>query len=371
MRGCPLRAAAFSLCGPRCSGRLALFARRARAMAFRGLLAPPSMATPVVRAALAPCAVATSRKASPVAALRSGSPPALYHHTTRRFAAHVGRRPPVLPTVPAPNFLENPMKPARCALVVKSTPGMLGLLSQSVNRQHQRSLPMAIITPGVAIAAASGSVGGTVFSRNKGGAYMRNRSIPTDPSTSAQLSRRAILSSQSQAWADLTDAQRANWANYATQNPVTNALGHSILLSGHQAFVQINARLDLADDPTLTSPPIINAPLALDTLVLDGDIGAGDVDVTFTATPLAGSTSLWLEAAVVNSAGVTFVKNLFRFIGQSADAQASPFDIQSLVETKFGTLIVGQRLFVKVGTFDAASGLKSVSLEDSVTITTT
>lgn len=230
---------------------------------------------------------------------------------------------------------------------------------------------MAIITPGVAIAAASGSVGGTVFSRNKGGPYLRNRSIPVDPASSDQLSRRAILSSQSQSWADLTDAERAAWANYATQNPVTNALGHSILLSGHQTFVRLNSRLDLTDETVLTVPPIVNAPLALDSLVLAADIGAGDVDVTFTATPLAADVALWLEAAVVNSPGITFVKNLFRFLAISSTAETSPFSIQTLVEAKFGALIVGQRLFVKVGTFDTATGLKSVSLEDSATVITT
>ena len=230
---------------------------------------------------------------------------------------------------------------------------------------------MAIFTPGPIASAISGSVGGTTFTHNRGGAVMRARTIPVDPSTSDQLSRRAILSAQSQGWSARTDAERAAWANYATQNPVVNALGHSILMSGHQAYVQINARLDLLDQATLNVPPIASAPLALDSFVQAGDIGLGNVDATFTATPLAAGVVLWIEAAVVNSAGITFVKNLFRFVGSSPAAQASPFDNQTLIEAKFGTLIVGQRLFVKLSTFDVATGLKSVALEDSVTITTT
>jgi len=230
---------------------------------------------------------------------------------------------------------------------------------------------MAIMTPGPTVAALSGSIGGSVYSRNRGGAYIRNRAIPVDPNTTAQQSRRAILASQSQGWADRTDAERAAWRNWAVQNPITNALGNSILLSGHQAYVKLNSRLDLVAEPTLLVPPIINAPLALDAVVQDGDIGLGDVDLVFTATPLAAGVKLWISAAVVNSAGINYVRNLFKFVGTSAAAQASPFDDQTLIEAVFGALIVGQRLFTRVSTFDVATGLLSVPLESSVTITTT
>lgn len=230
---------------------------------------------------------------------------------------------------------------------------------------------MAIFTPGPAVAAVSGSVGGTVFSRNRGGQYMRRRAIPTNPSSPDQLTIRAIFSAQSQDWADLTAAQRASWELWAEQNPITNALGNSILKSGHQSFVGINSRLDLLAQVALTAPPIINAPTALDTLVVDGDIGLGDVDIEFTTTPLGAGVVLWILAAVTNSAGITYVQNLYRRVGSSPAAQASPFDIQSMVEAKFGTLIVGQTLHVLVSTFDVATGLLSVPLRSSVVITTT
>ena len=229
---------------------------------------------------------------------------------------------------------------------------------------------MAIITPGPLAAAVSGSIGGVVFSRNRGGAYVRNRSIPVDPNTQSQQNVRSILATQSASWADQTDAVRAAFANWAVQNPVINALGNSILLSGQQAFVQLNARLALNGDTLLTEPPIINAPDGLASLVLDADIGVGDVDLTFTVTPTPANVKLWILAAVVNSAGVKYVRNLFRFIGVSGTAEASPFVIQSLVETKFGALINGQTLHVRVSTFDETTGLLSVGLEDSLLVFT-
>ena len=229
---------------------------------------------------------------------------------------------------------------------------------------------MAIITPGPLAAAVSGSIGGTTFSHNRGGPYVRNRSIPTDPNTQSQQNVRSILATQSASWADQTDAIRAAFGNWAVQNPVINALGRSILLSGQQAFVQLNSRLALNGDTLLTAPPIINAPDGLETLVLDADIGVGDVDLTFTATPTGANVKLWILAAVINSAGVKYVRNRLRFIGVSGLAEASPFVIQTLVEDKFGVLVNGQTLHVRVATFDQTTGLLSVGLEDSFVVFT-
>ena len=229
---------------------------------------------------------------------------------------------------------------------------------------------MAIMTPGPLAAALSGSVGGTVFSRNRGGAYVRNRSIPVDPNTSFQIAVRAFLSAQSQNFADRTAAERAAWRSWALQNLVINALGNQIRLSGHQAYVQLNSRIALIGATTIDVPPIINAPTGLDSLVLDADIGVGDVDVAFTGTPLDAGVGLWIQAAVTNSPAITYVRNLLRFIFLSPDAQASPLDIQTEVEARFGTLIVGQTLHVRVGTFERTTGLLSVALEDSTVVST-
>lgn len=226
-------------------------------------------------------------------------------------------------------------------------------------------------TPGPTIAAASGSIGGTVYSHNRGGMYTRNRSIPITSTTSFALNAKQRLATASQDWQGLSDTQRASWLQWALQNPVTDTLGFPRHLTGHQSFVGINTRLLLQVAPTLTAPPITPAPDGLLSVVVDGDIGAGDVDLTFTGTPLAAGVRLWIEAAVTNSVGINNVNNLLRFLGTSPITQVSPFDIQSLVETRLGTLIVGQKLFVRVSTFEDTTGLLSLPLVDDVVITTT
>lgn len=231
-------------------------------------------------------------------------------------------------------------------------------------------LGAVIFTPGVAIAAASGSIGGTTFSHNKGGPYMRTRAIPTDPSTETQLARRASLSTQSQAWRDLTDAQRDSWTEFGRQNPTTNALGNSILLSGHQNFVAINTRIDLAAGTNLLVPPIVAAPESFTSILQAGDIGMGDVDLAFNNALISGNQiELW--GAVLNSAGVAYVENLYKFVAFSPVDQVTAWDNEADLVAVLGTLSAGQTLHVKAAQYDPATGLRSEFLRDRVSIIST
>ena len=218
---------------------------------------------------------------------------------------------------------------------------------------------MAIFTPGPAVASVSGSIGGTTFSRNRGGQYFRRRAIPSTVTSPAALNVKALLAAYSQAWAGLSDAERAAWTEYARQTPVLNALGNSITRSGHQAYIALNTRLALMSQTAIDTPPIVNAPDALTTYSQTFDIGAGTFAATFTPTPLGATERLWIRAAVINSAGVNYVKNLLRFVGTSASAQATGYDAQALVEARWGALVAGQTVHFLIHVVDTATGLLS------------
>ncbi len=228
-----------------------------------------------------------------------------------------------------------------------------------------------IYTPGPLVSALSGSVGGQTFSHNRGGQYVRRRAIPITSTTPEALAAKARLATQSSAWQGLTDGERTAWAFWASANPSINALGNSIILTGQQAFVGINTRLTLALLPALVTPPIIPAPVALLTAVQDGDIGLGNVDLEFTATPLGAAEYLWIRAAVTNSAGINYIEDLLKFCGVSGAAATSPFDDQAIIEARVGTLVVGQTLTVLTSVFSSASGLLSLPIRSRVLITTT
>lgn len=106
-------------------------------------------------------------------------------------------------------------------------------------------------------AQASGSIAGTVFSRNAGGMYVRSRANPVNPNTGAQQAVRDAMRTLVFTWSNvLTDAQRDGWNTYAFNTPTLNKLGESTSKTGQQMFLRGNipraqAILDLAlDAPT-------------------------------------------------------------------------------------------------------------------------
>lgn len=230
---------------------------------------------------------------------------------------------------------------------------------------------MAKFTPGPMIARASGSLGGTVFSHNAGGMYVRNRATPTVSTTADALAAKARLGGQSIAWKALTDAQRATWKQWAAANPKIDSLGDSRILPANAAYIGLATRMSYMGETPAVAPPVIPAPSPLLTLNATWDIGAGAFAFTFTPTPLGADERLWIEATVQNSASINYVENLKRVVGTSAAAQASPFDAQTLIEAKFGTLLVGQTVTCMVSVVNDANGQKSPPLRVEGTVVTT
>lgn len=218
---------------------------------------------------------------------------------------------------------------------------------------------MAIIIPGAMVSQASGRIGGAIFSRNRGGAYVRNGSIPTTVTTPAAQSVKAILAAQSQAWGSLDPDYKEQWREWATQNPVINRLGQSRTLSGHQAFVQLNARLTYAQFDALVSPPVAPSPAP----VIPGSVTFTDaplaLTVAFTPTPLPAGIAVQCLAYLSNSPGVAYVKNRLALVASSVAGSASPLDIADAVTERFGTPQAGQTLHIALRALDSESGLIS------------
>ena len=218
---------------------------------------------------------------------------------------------------------------------------------------------MAKVLHGTLAGAVSGSVGSETYSRNRYGAYVRNRAKPVMPVSTYLLNAKAILSAQSARWNTLTDAQRAAWVTWAQTNPVMDRLGQSQVLTGHAAFVGINGRLSQAGNTPIDVPPTIASPVALSTCTATFDIGAGNVEITFAPTPIGSQQKIWVQAAVVDRSSINYVKNLLKLIQISAVNQASPLDIETALVARFGTLQVDQKVVLYVSVFSQLTGLLS------------
>jgi len=230
---------------------------------------------------------------------------------------------------------------------------------------------MAIFTSGGAVGQISGRVGGLVYSHNRGGPYIRNGTIPTLVTSDEAINAKARMTAQSQRWDNLTDTQRLSWKTWAASNPVVNRLGKQVIVGANAAFVGINTRCNLAGQALIDDPPIADPPLALASITLTLDIGAGNFQIAYTATPTPADVHVWVRLCVLNNPAVNYVENRLRFLGVSAPGVASPFDIEALTEARFGTLAVGQKVVARVHTFDRTTGLLSAPIQaDGLIITT-
>lgn len=191
----------------------------------------------------------------------------------------------------------------------------------------------------------SGSAGNLTSSRNRSGQYQRQRSIPTQPRTTAQINQRARLTSQSAAWRGLSDAQRASWNGFAASFTVVNSLGQSINLTGHQCFVKVNSVNLLIGDAAVSVPPALPSFVACTATAIA--CAAGTPAFTISGTTPASGTKHMVYASPQGSAGATF-NGTYRYLCTVTTYTAGSYNLLSAYTGKFGTLVAGKKVFVKI-----------------------
>jgi hypothetical protein len=190
----------------------------------------------------------------------------------------------------------------------------------------------------------SGSVAGVTSSRNRYGQYRRTRATPVNPNTTAQGTVRNRLSVNAAAWRLLTSTQRAGWADLAASMNRTDSLGQTNTLTGFGAYVSVNNNQLAAGNAVLSDAPALVTPSGLITAVLT--LAAASLSLAYTPTPLGAGARAFLYASVQRSAGRNYESD-YRLIRVSTAAQASPLVALTEYAAKFGTPIVGNRIFFK------------------------
>lgn len=206
----------------------------------------------------------------------------------------------------------------------------------------------------------SGSIAGVTSSKNRYGQYRRTRAIPVNPNTSFQSEARTRLADQSSAYKALTDVQREGWISLGAQMQRTDSLGQTYNLTGTQAFVCVNSLLLAAGEAILTAAPAFALPAALDSITITATAAA--LSIAFTPTPLGADEFLFVYASPQRSAGRAFESD-FRLVHASAAAAATPANIFAAYQARFGTPVVGNRIFISVQRMK--NGLLSTALNDS------
>lgn len=233
------------------------------------------------------------------------------------------------------------------------------------------SLSFAKFTPGAIVSEVRNKIAATVYTKNKAGASIRNRTTPINRRSVGQTGQRQQLASFSSNWRGLTQAQRDGWNSAAASFPQQDNLGQTIFLTGAQLYVRCNLNLlligaaQIDDAPSPTSFPV----LALGTIV--SDASSGTLSVPFTPDPVPAGYQLVFRATAPISQGKSFIgQSAFRFIDSAAPAATSPKNLAAAYIAVFGAITskAGQKIFVEAFFVEIASGLAGIPVRGFVII---
>lgn len=231
---------------------------------------------------------------------------------------------------------------------------------------------MGLVKFGQGVSKISGKVGGSVFAHNRGGSYVRNFSVPTNPSTVSQQEARLALTSAVEDWqVALTDAQRDAWKTFAGNVPQFNRLGDEITLTGQQAYVASASLRTRVGLPVVDDAPVVfsEAPFATDFDIAVSD-GSNDIDVSFDngdAWANEDGASLLIFAGREQAQSVNFFKGPFRFAGKVDGDGATPPTSPTTLTGPFG-YNSGTKVFMRAVVV-RADGRQSVPVIFPYTVT--
>lgn len=228
---------------------------------------------------------------------------------------------------------------------------------------------MAKVKYGAMVTDARGSIDGVVYSKNQYGGYVRVKVSPVQPRTASQQATRSSLGQLSKEYSNLlTDAQRTNWKTFAESNPVVDVFGNSQTLNAISMYQRINRVLHNLGLPSIQDVPLNMNVTALLTAVPVADESLGTISIDFTNTPLDADSHIYVFATGPLNGGVNYIEKDLQFLTSSPAAQASPLDVASEWEAKYGAMVVGQRIGFEIMTVNEINGAVSVGLRSIITV---
>ena len=210
---------------------------------------------------------------------------------------------------------------------------------------------MAKIKLGAIVVDMRGKSNGHVFSKNRGGAYMRTKVTPSNPQTTSQMSIRGIFASISSAWSSLTEANRASWNGLVTSYARTDVFGDLRNPTGKNLFQRLNQNLEISRQAQLTVCPEPSEVPFANLSEVNGDVS--DLELNVLTSGDTTGAKLLVFATPILSAGTSFVKNRLRLIAVLDGGNAASGQVWTDYVAKFGTPTAGANIYVGVRVINA------------------
>lgn len=193
----------------------------------------------------------------------------------------------------------------------------------------------------------SGSIGGMTGSHNRGGLYLRARTIPVNPNTAAQILIRAAFGGLVNRWTSvLTQIQRDAWDIYAINTPLLGPLGDPVTVSGQNMYIRDNTPRVMIGATTIdTAPAIFNTGSLSLVSVVSAIAATQDVTFNFNNADLWNVVGghLIVQQSRPQNPSINFFKGPYRFMNSFAGILVG--DVTGPAVFPF---LAGQALFFRV-----------------------
>jgi len=220
---------------------------------------------------------------------------------------------------------------------------------------------MAKVNFGLVISEARGTAGEVVYSRNRGGAYIRKTPYYVQDITTDVAAVRAIMKEVGAMWWNtLTDAQRTAWIAFGQNIAWKDIMGGRNTPSGPAIFAQVNFNLLNAGGSVILNPP----PNLIAT-------DPGPISVTAIAddqllwvepkNPLPPNYAPLLWATQPLNPGWSFFNRFLRQLGRNGSpvAPATIHDATPAYLAKFGSIPANKKIGVGLQYVNLLTGAKS------------
>jgi len=233
---------------------------------------------------------------------------------------------------------------------------------------------MALVKLGALAQDVRGSLAGQVFSRNRGGQYVRQKVAPVQPVSRFSSTVRAIFRAVAQRWScTLTAAQRAAWEAWAQTHQFINVFGDSIVLGGVAIYQAVNNRLAMVGEDYLDDPPETWSAQDLGVCTITATVAAGVLTASATiGRDLEDDEGLMLYCTPPLLGGRNPQKNDYRLVNLNSLSSFQAADpLGPSIQGRFEDVAfaVGDRLALMLAAINKETGAMSTPVTILKTLT--
>jgi hypothetical protein len=237
-----------------------------------------------------------------------------------------------------------------------------------MKRTIDLSEPLSALFVSSVFSEIRGSVGGSTYSRVRGGAIVRNRTKPINPNTPNQALVRSRVATLAEAFGMLTPEQITAWTQFAQTYPMKNAIGEEYIPTGKQLFFLCNLNLMSIGVATIAVPPYetaVTPGVDIESAVLTAELASSPEPLT--ALTVAGITTDYTGGVFIMQmspplqASRSGFRNKYRQIGYDETLATLSIALLADWNTYFGNPVAtqGQIIKARVAVVAPDSGISS------------